>query len=122
MKSDARLVKDQQVRPGVCRFCGCSHFNPCPEGCWWADRAETLCSACTDIDKAWRTLHRQPGVRGDERGRRAFTRGFRDAEWETEAKPIENPYVGGFRARYWRFGYGAGRQSLRPSVPARARR
>jgi len=28
----------------VCRVCGCSWFNACPGGCWWAE--PDLCSTC----------------------------------------------------------------------------
>jgi hypothetical protein len=28
----------------VCRGCGCSHLDPCEEGCGWA--ADNLCTAC----------------------------------------------------------------------------
>jgi hypothetical protein len=28
----------------TCRVCGCSHFDPCDEGCWWVE--PDLCSAC----------------------------------------------------------------------------
>lgn len=27
-----------------CRMCGCTHFDPCPGGCDWAERG--LCSVC----------------------------------------------------------------------------
>lgn len=28
----------------ACRVCGCSHYDPCEEGCWWVE--SDLCSAC----------------------------------------------------------------------------
>jgi hypothetical protein len=28
----------------ACRVCGCSHWDPCPEGCWWVE--PDLCSSC----------------------------------------------------------------------------
>jgi hypothetical protein len=28
---------------GTCRICGCSHFEPCEDGCGWADATQTLC-------------------------------------------------------------------------------
>ena len=28
----------------VCRLCGCSHYDPCDEGCSW--QSHNLCSAC----------------------------------------------------------------------------
>jgi hypothetical protein len=42
-------------RPGRCRWCGCTHFNPCEGGCWWANRQMTLCSACVVIDRQVRS-------------------------------------------------------------------
>lgn len=29
---------------GICRRCGCTHFDPCAEGCAWS--AEDLCTVC----------------------------------------------------------------------------
>ena len=36
---------------GQCRVCGCSEFDPCIEGCGWADRSTTLCTSdtCTSL-------------------------------------------------------------------------
>lgn len=39
-------------RPGVCRFCGCSDFSPCPYGCAWANPVHTVCSSCAPAAKA----------------------------------------------------------------------
>jgi hypothetical protein len=55
--SDLREVLGVVERPptfprGVCRRCGCSHFDPCmtPVGpCGWADRKRTLCTACEEL-------------------------------------------------------------------------
>ena len=33
-------------RPGHCQVCGCTDRYGCPAGCWWVDRAHTLCSVC----------------------------------------------------------------------------
>jgi hypothetical protein len=37
-------------KPGVCRVCGCSYFNPCindsGQTCSWANKAHTLCLFC----------------------------------------------------------------------------
>lgn len=35
---------------GICRVCGCTHHDPCPEGCGWA--AEDLCTACAEREVA----------------------------------------------------------------------
>jgi hypothetical protein len=37
---------------GTCRICGCTHFEPCPEGCAWADATETLCDNPECLAKA----------------------------------------------------------------------
>lgn len=42
-------------RPGRCRWCGCTELEPCPEGCGWANRSQTLCTACVLLDRAART-------------------------------------------------------------------
>lgn len=35
---------------GVCRVCGCSHYNPCinkfGQTCGWTDGTQTLCTFC----------------------------------------------------------------------------
>ncbi len=33
---------------GVCRYCGCTFDNACPQGCEWLDSEQTFCSACWD--------------------------------------------------------------------------
>jgi hypothetical protein len=38
------------LRPGRCRWCGCPDHDPCPDGCGWTDRTETLCTACARLD------------------------------------------------------------------------
>jgi hypothetical protein len=30
--------------PGVCRECGCTAVEPCPDGCFWVE--DDLCSRC----------------------------------------------------------------------------
>lgn len=40
--------KRGRPRKGVCRVCGCTETSPCPGGCAWTDRTETLCTACED--------------------------------------------------------------------------
>jgi hypothetical protein len=42
--------------PGQCRWCGCTYDTPCPEGCGWANRAQTLCTACLPLDRALHTV------------------------------------------------------------------
>jgi hypothetical protein len=43
-------------RPGRCRWCGCTYHDPCPAGCGWANRQQTLCSECADLDRLVRTV------------------------------------------------------------------
>jgi hypothetical protein len=42
-------------RPGRCRWCGCTYDDPCPAGCGWANRQQTLCTECTRLDGLMRT-------------------------------------------------------------------
>lgn len=42
-------------KPGVCRWCGCTETTPCEEGCAWANRQQTLCTACVGIDTQLRS-------------------------------------------------------------------
>jgi hypothetical protein len=40
-------------RKGICMVCGCTHEDPCDEGCGWANVKQTLCDACEPLtDKA----------------------------------------------------------------------
>jgi hypothetical protein len=45
-----RLTVVVPLRRGRCRWCGCTYYDPCPEGCGWADPTETLCTACARLD------------------------------------------------------------------------
>ena len=58
-------------RIGKCRWCGCTYYEPCPEGCGWANRDQTLCTACVNVDREWK---QQPTRRANMR--RAFFRGY----------------------------------------------
>jgi hypothetical protein len=40
---------------GRCRWCRCTEFEPCANGCGWANLAQTLCSECVPIDRAMTT-------------------------------------------------------------------
>lgn len=42
-------------KPGRCRWCGCTYDDPCPPGCGWANRAQTLCTECVEFDQKIRT-------------------------------------------------------------------
>jgi hypothetical protein len=32
-----------------CRICGCTHYNPCTEGCGWVKGEGDLCTTCADF-------------------------------------------------------------------------
>jgi len=36
---------------GICRVCGCVDEDGCPEGCDWADKAHTCCTACVNLTR-----------------------------------------------------------------------
>lgn len=38
--------EQERMRPGVCRFCGCTETRACPGGCSWANATRTVCSRC----------------------------------------------------------------------------
>lgn len=42
-------------RPGECRWCGCTYHDPCPAGCGWANRQQTLCTECEAFDRLMRS-------------------------------------------------------------------
>jgi hypothetical protein len=41
---------------GRCRWCRCTEYEPCAKGCGWANREQTLCTACGPLDRAMRTV------------------------------------------------------------------
>lgn len=49
------LVIKLKETPGKCRWCGCTYYDPCPPGCGWANRAQTLCTECVEFDKRMRS-------------------------------------------------------------------
>ena len=122
------VVLEGYLRPGRCRWCRCTDAAACPQGCWWVDRMQTLCSACRDVDAAWAKLKatRKPNMR------RAFFRGFmtgsadpdRAIDWGRTSR--STPYASGQTARYWTLGYEAGAQELHrrimPALPAKKAR
>ncbi len=38
-------------QPGVCSICLCTHDRPCLVGCSWANREQTLCTACVELEQ-----------------------------------------------------------------------
>jgi hypothetical protein len=59
------------LRPGSCRWCGCTYERPCGNGCDWMDRAQTLCTECAPLDRAIRTA----------KGRHALAEFLQDQEF-----------------------------------------
>lgn len=51
-------------RPGRCRWCGCTYNDPCPEGCGWANRQQTLCTACAEFDRLMKSREGRSDVVG----------------------------------------------------------
>lgn len=101
----------RRARPGVCRWCRCSHTDPCPAGCGWANAERTLCTACVDVDREWRHLKgAQPATAAY-----AFFRGFLvGAEDPRMFDLLGNPYpVEGRQSRYWALGKVAGARQAR---------
>lgn len=96
---------------GRCRWCGCSHFYPCPGGCGWANARQTLCTACVNVDREWEKNPRPPNMW------RAFFRGYMVGSNDQRAEGRDNPYVKPERAsrplssfaQVWDYGRQAGR-------------
>lgn len=97
---------------GRCRFCGCTYHNPCPAGCGWANREQTLCSECRAIDRAWQA---QPASLRLPNMVRAFFRGFTAATDDARALETRNPYRAprSRTSRFWEHGFAAGTRLLR---------
>lgn len=95
-------------RSGRCVFCGCTYMSPCPQGCGWQDRFQTVCTACVDVRNGWLKLPAK-----DSAFRRSFFRGFAAAVDDERASERKNPYAVAqtLRARqnhrrlYWTAGY-----------------
>lgn len=112
-------------RPGTCRWCGCTYFEPCPGSCGWANAKQTLCTACVNVDREW---SHQPTRRTNMR--RAFFRGYMVGSDDERAlasdmpvsvgaavnarRPPANPYRTGAAQRgSWQRGFDAGRKEAR---------
>jgi hypothetical protein len=98
--------------PGVCRWCHCTYEEPCPGSCGWANRSQTLCTACVDVDREWKhlTVAQRPNMH------RAFFRGFMAGSDDERGvgDGERNPYrAGGQTAPYWDHGYRAGQKQAR---------
>lgn len=102
---------------GQCKWCGCTEYDPCPEGCGWADRVARLCSACVPVDQAWKDDPVRPRhTFGSVRRRQAFFRGFLAASQDERAidastrQGRRSPFVRGSDAYpFWRAGVEAGK-------------
>jgi hypothetical protein len=106
------------VRSGVCTFCGCDYYHPCPTGCGWATRGQTLCTECVPVREAW-TVFRLPVGRGRREPKkqwqfaRAFFIGFAAGSEDERSTGTKNPYATSTpRREYWRQGYAHGRAYL----------
>lgn len=102
------MTRLRRNQPGVCRWCGCSEFDPCPGSCGWANREQTLCTACVDVDREWKRVQSpKPNMRA------AFFRGFMagaDDERATEYSPGRYAVD---TQRYWHRGNAAGKRLAR---------
>lgn len=50
-----QLVITVTETAGTCRWCGCTEDRACEDGCGWANRAQTLCTACINFDREMRS-------------------------------------------------------------------
>lgn len=68
-----------EIRPGTCRFCGCTDALACSGGCWWIDAEHTVCSSppC-----AFRYFAEHPEDAGEE--------AEDEADEDDEAEPYED--------------------------------
>lgn len=52
LKRTLYVQDDNEIKPGVCRICGCTELDACNHPvygpCSWADDEETICSWCAD--------------------------------------------------------------------------
>jgi len=44
---------------GICSVCACVQNDACDEGCGWANRAKTLCTACKGLSREERAEKRE---------------------------------------------------------------
>lgn len=51
MKAPKPIVIEIPQERGTCRWCGCREHTPCEGGCGWANRDQTLCTACVNVDR-----------------------------------------------------------------------
>lgn len=91
------------LKPGRCRWCRCTHDTPCPNGCGWADRDQTLCTECRGVELFWGQQPARPGNMV-----RAFFRGFMAGSEDERSVDQANPYRPGDTARFWSLGHAAG--------------
>lgn len=105
-----------RVEPGRCRWCRCTYTRPCPEGCGWADRAQTLCTACVEIDKAWNQQMRRVATPREQRTltamRPAFFQGFLVGAGDERQSFMPKPYRDAKRRTWFTNGKTAGERWL----------
>jgi hypothetical protein len=61
VKSPIKRLKDNTLA-GICRVCGCTYEDGCPEGCGWADRPRTICTVCVELDERARKRRRREAI------------------------------------------------------------
>ena len=49
-------------RQGICTVCGCVQSDACEEGCGWANREQTLCTACKELSPTARAQKREQAL------------------------------------------------------------
>jgi hypothetical protein len=92
-------------------FCGCTYDNPCPNGCGWANRQQTLCTDCVAVRSAWLQRGPQPSHL-----MRPFFKGFVAGAEDERATESTNPYAvapprqaqENPRRVYWQLGFERG--------------
>jgi hypothetical protein len=96
-----------RVTAGTCQWCGCQQATPCPGGCGWANAAQTLCTACVDVEREW-----QQQVRKPTNMRRAFFRGFMVGADDPRAEEYRYSR-GAAQWNFWERARALGRRALR---------
>jgi len=110
---------------GVCRFCGCSDIRPCPFGCAWTDRTETVCTTCSPAQAAERLMFaalRVAGYRSTRPGIaevlafvETFHQGFVVGWFGISSRSPygRNPYARGREREAWDLGHRSGSEASR---------
>lgn len=54
--------KRTNLPAGICCVCLCTEEDACDEGCAWADRGRTLCTACVELSDEQRVEKRRDSL------------------------------------------------------------